>query len=156
VGKSPKPETLEESHQLIAELYENLINDIKSVDGANSLMNQNFESNQRLQSSVKEIGAMVNTIKTIANRTNMLAINAAIEAAGAGAAGKRFSVVANEVKALALQTAESTTLITAKVVEIQKNVGGTTNSASDITKYVGEIGDSNKNILKHMNTKYEI
>ncbi|MBF0194347.1 MAG: hypothetical protein HQL71_07290 [Magnetococcales bacterium] len=132
------------------------MNDIKSVDGANILIKQNSENNKRLQDSVKEIGAMVNTIKTIANRTNMLAINAAIEAAGAGDAGKRFSVVATEVKALALQTAKSTTLITAKVVEIQKNVSGTTSSASDITEYIGEIGNSNKAILDEMNEKYKV
>ncbi|MBF0383258.1 MAG: hypothetical protein HQL69_19720 [Magnetococcales bacterium] len=156
VSDHPKPETLEESHQLIAELYKNLINDINSVDGANCLISQNAKSNQLLQSSVQEIGEMVKTIKTIANRTNMLAINAAIEAAGAGDAGKRFSVVANEVKALALQTAESTKLITAKVVDIQKNVGESTNSASDITKYIGEIGDSNKTIIKEMNKKYAL
>jgi methyl-accepting chemotaxis protein len=63
---------------------------------------------QDLADTANRIGAVIRTIQRIANQTNLLALNATIEAARAGEAGRGFSVVANEVKELALQTAKAT------------------------------------------------
>ena len=64
-----------------------------------------------LNEEVERIGAVADMIGEIAAKTNLLALNATIEAARAGDAGKGFAVVAAEVKALAMQTARSTSEI---------------------------------------------
>jgi methyl-accepting chemotaxis protein len=69
-----------------------------------------------------EIGQVVKVITTIAEQTNLLALNATIEAARAGEAGKGFSVVANEVKNLAKDTAAATNNVGDKIAVIQKGI----------------------------------
>jgi methyl-accepting chemotaxis protein len=72
-----------------------------------------------LAKAADQIGDIVTVINEIAAQTNLLALNATIEAARAGEAGRGFSVVATEVKSLAMQTSQSTEQIGAKVAEIQ-------------------------------------
>lgn len=70
----------------------------------------------------KEIGKIMGLINNIADQTKMIAFNAAIEASSAGEAGKRFSVVAGEIRRLADNVMESTGEIQGKIDEIQKAV----------------------------------
>ena len=67
----------------------------------------------------QQIGGIVNIIDEISAQTNLLSLNAAIESAGAGEAGKRFSIVANEVKRLAERTADATKQIKILIEQIQ-------------------------------------
>jgi methyl-accepting chemotaxis protein len=90
-----------------------------------------------LAQAAQRIGEVVSLINTIAEQTNLLALNATIEAARAGEAGKGFAVVASEVKSLANQTAKATEGITAQVTAIQ----GSTQEAVDTIKGIGEIID---------------
>ncbi|WP_420405902.1 cache domain-containing protein [Nisaea sp.] len=89
-----------------------------------------------LQSSAERIGEVVNLINDIAEQTNLLALNATIEAARAGEAGKGFAVVASEVKSLANQTGNATQEIAGQISAIQQ---ATKEAAEVIGKIVGTI-----------------
>ena len=70
----------------------------------------------------EEIGGIVNTINVIAERTNMLSLNASIEAARAGDAGRGFAVVAEEIRNLADRSAQATSDIAAIIRSLQEVV----------------------------------
>ena len=96
----------------------------------------------KLSRAAQEIGDVVKLITAIAEQTNLLALNATIEAARAGEAGRGFAVVASEVKSLASQTAKATDEISSHISGMQgatqesvaaiKEIGGTIAKISDI------------------------
>ncbi|WP_433604042.1 methyl-accepting chemotaxis protein [Dactylosporangium sp. CA-139114] len=88
-----------------------------------------------------EIDAVVKLITAIAEQTNLLALNATIEAARAGEAGKGFAVVASEVKDLAQETAKATDDITGRVAAIQTGTTAAVDAISTIGDIVGRISD---------------
>jgi methyl-accepting chemotaxis protein len=82
----------------------------------------------------QKIGGIVEIIDEISDRTNLLSLNAALEAAGAGAAGSRFGIVAREVRRLAEQTDEATRRIKGLVEEIQSSANATIRITEDGAK----------------------
>lgn len=92
-----------------------------------------------LAESAEKIGTVVSLIKEIAEQTNLLALNATIEAARAGEAGKGFAVVASEVKNLASQTARATEEISAQVDDIQSATSGAVTSIGGIAATIGNL-----------------
>jgi methyl-accepting chemotaxis protein len=95
----------------------------------------------RLGDSSREIGDVIKAITSIAEQTNLLALNATIEAARAGEAGKGFAVVASEVKELAAESARAAEDVSRRVEAIQ----GDTNSAVDAINEISEVISSINN-----------
>lgn len=95
---------------------------VKNIDQLSSILGSSQESIGSLNNHVDKIGDAVNIIQGIAEQTNLLALNAAIEAARAGEQGRGFAVVADEVRALASRTHQSTEEITKVVSAIQNQM----------------------------------
>ncbi|QCI67717.1 methyl-accepting chemotaxis protein [Phreatobacter stygius] len=99
-----------------------------------------------LASTAEKIGEVVQLIRAIAEQTNLLALNATIEAARAGEAGRGFAVVASEVKQLASQTARATEDIAGQVSAIQQATGRTVSSMSGISDTVVKMRNASEAI----------
>nr|CRH06088.1 Putative methyl-accepting chemotaxis protein [Candidatus Magnetococcus massalia] len=111
---------------------------------ASNQVNATKETVGQLTTSAGEIGKVVNLINSIASQTNMLALNASIEAAGAGEAGKGFAVVANEVKELAQQTSDATSMIAKQVEEIQNNTSQVNQAFQEVSSSIEQISNANE------------
>jgi methyl-accepting chemotaxis protein len=99
-----------------------------------------------VNSAAKEIGSVLDFIKSVASRTSLLALNATIEAARAGHAGRGFAVVANEVKALAIQTKQATDGVTSKVERIQTLSGDAAGAVTSIAETIHSLNTSSASI----------
>ncbi|SDZ10231.1 methyl-accepting chemotaxis protein [Micromonospora pattaloongensis] len=95
----------------------------------------------KLGDSSSQIADVVKVITSIAEQTNLLALNATIEAARAGEAGKGFAVVASEVKDLAQETARATEDIAQRVQAIQGDTAGAVEAIAEISAIIGRIND---------------
>ncbi|ABD90183.1 methyl-accepting chemotaxis protein [Rhodopseudomonas palustris] len=99
-----------------------------------------------LSTATERIGTIVQLIDEIAAQTNLLALNATIEAARAGDAGRGFSVVAQEVKSLAAQTARATHDISLSIAEVQSTTKAAVEAISTIGGAIGEVDEITSNV----------
>ncbi|WP_022940921.1 methyl-accepting chemotaxis protein [Psychromonas hadalis] len=94
---------------------------ITNINHLSTELNNASKIIEKLNGSALNIGKFLNVIKDISEKTNLLALNAAIEAARAGESGRGFSVVADEVRSLAMQTKDSASEIETMITELQSS-----------------------------------
>jgi methyl-accepting chemotaxis protein len=92
-----------------------------------------------LAASAEQVGEIVELIQSIAKRTNLLALNASIEAARGGEAGRGFAVVASEVKELAAQTSRATEDVAAQIRAMQDSTGASVGALRSIVGQIREL-----------------
>lgn len=100
----------------------------KAIDGLVRDINDALTRSNELEKSSVAIASVLEVIRNIAEQTNLLALNAAIEAARAGEQGRGFAVVADEVRTLATRTQDSTNEIETMIEQLKVNVGASSHA----------------------------
>src|SRR5471032_436401 len=124
----------QESRSIALKGQQRMVETLDAIRALTSGVQASSEQVGGLAGQAKDIGKVLDVIRTIAEQTNLLALNAAIEAARAGEAGRGFAVVADEVRALAHRTQQSTSEIERMIGSIQNGTEQAVNSMRNSTE----------------------
>ncbi|MDE7433305.1 MAG: hypothetical protein K2N34_15530 [Lachnospiraceae bacterium] len=155
-----------ESKELLNKSKQNekLLNDLHIInDEVSESMHTTIDVTQKLSEAVQQIGVTLNLISEISSSTNLLALNASIEAARAGDAGKGFAVVATEVGNLANSTQETLKEVETVIERVQSNVkeiilqvGKNSQKLNTQSEYFGNVFKSIQEMTDLLNTSVSV
>ncbi|MFA8341618.1 MAG: methyl-accepting chemotaxis protein [Rhodothermaceae bacterium] len=152
-----------DSVQIANEGGEVVENTVQGINKISEVVNEAASNIKALGDNSQKIGEIVQVIDDIADQTNLLALNAAIEAARAGEQGRGFAVVADEVRKLAERTTKATKEIAEMIKQIQKDTLDAVNSMDAGTQQVDkgselayQSGESLKRIIEGINKTLDI
>jgi methyl-accepting chemotaxis protein len=156
-------ESFSSSQQLFAQIMDMLASTMKSTSTINSDTTEVAKAAASLKTVTSGINDFVTMIKGISDQTNLLALNAAIEAARAGEQGRGFAVVADEVRTLAQRSAEATSEISALIDQVNQQMEGVTqgidnvgSKSEEIRVDTNSIADTAKNIVTMSKNMYAV
>lgn len=120
------------------------------MENTRELVNTNADLIVRLEAKSESIGAVTSIINDIAEQTNLLALNAAIEAARAGEQGRGFAVVADEVRALAAKTSGATEQIGSTIHEINSEIKRAAHNSQSLIETIDQGVEMTRVIGQHL------
>lgn len=155
-------ETMEKSAKSAEESYKQAENYANEADHTRDEMHTMVTAMEKISESSAKIGNIISEIESIASQTNLLSLNASIEAARAGEAGRGFSVVAEEIRQLAEQSAKAAVdtrdLIESSMKEIAEGsraVERASGSIDNVVSGIKQIAESSKNLSVMVITQAE-
>lgn len=128
----------------------------ENAQGLQGGVNTLKELEATLQENIKSSAEMVTFVQNLARQTNLLGVNAAIEAARAGQYGKGFSVVANEIRTMASNSSQSVDSITGNLNSIRSEIGRLTVFSKEIEGSIGEQSEAIQEIQQAVDALYEV
>ena len=141
----------------------NIDSSLRQIDQLSETIGQAVEVIQSLAQDSTQIGSVLEVIRAIAEQTNLLALNAAIEAARAGEQGRGFAVVADEVRLLAQRTQQSTAQIQVMIERLQGNseaavnvINASSQAAQQTVEQARETGESLHQVISALRNLTEL